>query len=194
VTRLEIDVESSVKLPVAAPIETSADEGFAVGQQVHIEPASATLVGPRSRLKEIDSLRTAPRKLGTLRNPVTIRLPLEQPIGYGFRVEPDSVSVTVPVFPVKTRVFERMPIQVFNAPAGAETRTRPNFVRVELTGPPDEIDHLDPNSLTLSVDYRQVSSGNRAKVRFDCPPGFRLKSLSADSVAVVSVPNDNSGD
>ncbi|MEW5795068.1 MAG: hypothetical protein AB1772_01780 [Candidatus Zixiibacteriota bacterium] len=194
VTRLEIDAESSVKLPVAARIEVSADDGFAVGQQLHLEPASASLIGPRSRLKDIDSLRTAPRRLGTLRNPVTITLPLEQPIGYGFRVEPDSVSITIPVFPVKTRVFERLPIQIFNAPPNTETRTRPDFVRVELTGPPDEIDRVDPNALTLSVDYHQIGPGNRTRVHFDCPPGFRLKSLSIDSVAVVSIPYDNAGD
>lgn len=194
VMRLDIDVSASVRLPVAAALDVTAAEGFAVGRQMHVEPPMADLIGPRSRLKEIDSLRTARSKLSSLRNPVTITLPLEQPIGYGFSVQPESVVVTIPVFPVKTRVFETVPVQVFNAPAQTETRTRPNFIRVELTGPPDEIDRLDPNSLTLSVDFRSVGANKRAQLKFDCPPGYQLKSLSTDSVSVTSIPNDNPGD
>jgi hypothetical protein len=48
VIRLEIDVESRVHLPVAASVETEADDGFAVGQQWHLEPATAVLIGTPS--------------------------------------------------------------------------------------------------------------------------------------------------
>lgn len=193
VVRLEIDVESRKSLPVTAILETQADEGFAVGQQLHIEPAMVTLIGPRSRLQDIDTIHTASRKLESMRNPVTIALPTICPEGYGFRVEPESVAVTIPVFPVKTRVFERVPVQVFNTPGGIAERTEPAELRVELTGPPEEIDRLTPNALTLSVDHRTVSASGRAKVRTDCPPGFKFKSLSSDSVRVVSNPDADSG-
>jgi hypothetical protein len=193
VLRLDIDLESSVKLPVVATLEAEADDGFAVGQQLHIEPPLATLIGPRAHLSEVDTIHTGSKKLESMRNPVMVTLPTICPRGYGFRVEPDSVMVTVPVFPVKTRVFDRVPVQVFNTPGGIAAHTEPSELRVELTGPPDEIDHLAPNSLTLSVDQRTVSASGRARIRFDCPPGFHLKSLSADSVVVISSSDADSG-
>ncbi len=193
VLRLEIDVEGKKQVPITAALETEADDGFAVGQQLQIAPSTATLIGPRSRLQEVDTIRTASKKLGSMRNPVTITVPTICPEGYGFRVEPESVSVTIPVFPVKTRVFEHIPVQVFNTPGGIAVRTDPTELKVELTGPPDEIDRLTPNALTLSVDHRTISAGGRAKVRFDCPPGFKFKSLSSDSVLVITNPDANSG-
>ncbi len=192
--RLEIDVESSVELPVVATIETEADEGFAVAQQMSLEPQTATLIGPRNQLQGIASIATDSRKLGSLRHSVTVTLPLAPPAGYGFRVEPDSVSVTILVSPVKTRVFEDVPVLVFNAPSGTLPRTDPARLVVEVTGPPDDVDQLEANSLSLSVDYREQDSGGWAAVKFDCPLGFNLRSLSSDSVLVLDFPDVNPGD
>jgi len=194
-TRLEIDLEASTELPVVAALETTADDGFAVGRQILIEPAVATLIGPRSRLQSIQNLSTQPWRLGSLRNSVTVTLPLAAPEGYGFKVEPDSVTVTVPVFPVKTRIFEEIPVLVFNAPGGPLPHTEPELLRIEVTGPPNDIDQLDPNTLTLSVDYREQDSSGRAAVKFDSPPGFRLRSISSDTVLILDpLPNVNPGD
>jgi YbbR domain-containing protein len=192
--RLDIDTEASSQVPVVPRLEAIADDGFAIGHTLSVEPATVSVIGPRTRLRMIDTIFTLPHKLSSLRNPVTITLPLAQPAGYGFRVEPETVSVSIAVFPAKTRVFEGIPIQVFNAPTGARPRTEPAFVRVELTGPPEDIDRLDPNALTLSVDYRGMTVSHRAAIRFDCPPAFRLRSLSADSVTIIYSPDADSGD
>jgi hypothetical protein len=192
--QLNIDAEASTQVPVVANLDITADDGFAIGHTFSIVPPTANVSGPRSRLREIDTIYTIPHKLSSLRNPVTVALPLAYPGGYGFRVEPETVSVSIAVFPAKTRVFEMVPIQVFNSPAEARSHTEPANVRVELTGPPESIDRLDPNALTLSVDYRSMTVNHSAAIKFDCPPGFHLKSLSVDSVTVIYTPNANSGD
>lgn len=192
--QLNIDAEASSQVPVVANLYVTADDGFAIGHTVSVVPSTANVSGPRSKLREIDTIYTISHKLSSLRNPVTIDLPLAYPRGYGFRVEPETVSVSIAVFPAKTRVFEMVPIQVFNSPAEARSHTEPAYVRVELTGPPESIDRLDPNALTLSVDYRSMTVNHRAAIKFDCPPGFHLKSLSVDSVTVIYIPNANSGD
>jgi YbbR domain-containing protein len=192
--QLNIDSKGSAQIPIVANLDVTADDGFAIGHTFSVIPPAAEVSGPRTRLREIDTIYTIRQELSSLRNPVTIALPLAHPSGYGFRVEPETVSVSIAVFPAKTRVFEMVPIQVFNSPAEARSRTEPAFVRVELTGPPESIDHLDPNALTLSVDYRSMTAIRRAAVKFDCPPGFHLKSLSVDSVTVIYTPNANPGD
>ena len=191
--RLEIDAESTVELPIRADIETAADEGFAAGQQIELQPDSAKLIGPRSKIQAIGSVATEQRRLGSLRNTVTVTLPLALPEGYGFRLEPESVAVTVPVFPAKTRIFENVPLMIFNAPVNKLPRTTPERVRLEITGPPADIDQLEESSLIVSVDYRERSTNGWAKIKFDCPPGFRLRSISADSVLFVDPSHVNPG-
>jgi hypothetical protein len=191
--RLEIDVESAIELPVVATVETDADEGFAVSQKFTIEPETATLIGPRNQLQGISTIMTETRRLSSLRHSITVVLPLTPPGGYGFRVEPDSVAVTISVSPVKTRVYEDIPVLIFNAPPGTLPRTEPARVTAEVTGPPDDVDQLDINSLSLSVDYRERDSVGYAAVKFDCPPGFALRSLSSDSVLIIDFPNVDTG-
>ena len=190
---LEIDAEASAQVPIVPRLDAVADEGFAIGHNLAVVPSSAILFGPRARLRTIDTVYTVSHRLASLRTPVTITLPLTIPGGYGFRVDPETVSVSIPVFPSRTRVFDRVPVQVFNAPVGTQSHTEPAFVQVELTGPPEEIDRLNPNALTLSVDYRSMTVSHRAAVKFDCPPAFRLRSLSPDSVTIIYSPNADAG-
>ncbi len=181
---LEIDVESASSVKVVPDLDVSADEGFAIGQELVVVPPTVRLTGPRSKVGLITSLPTEPKKLGGLKNPVTMRLALIPPKGFGFHLAPDSVTVTVPVVPVKTRVYEDIPVVVFNAPPDVVVTTDPKVVRLEIIGPPDDIDLLNRNALTASVDYRRQNTENRAGIKVDCPPNFRLKRASDQSVHI----------
>lgn len=192
--RLEVDFEDSVEVPVAPNISAVADDGFAVGTELAATPASAILVGPRSNLGQVKEVRTRHVRLESLRNTVTVRLPLEPPDGYGFKVKPDSVAVTIAVFPARTRIFRGVPVMVLYAPTGIAVRTDPSDVEVEITGPPEKIDQLANSAVTASVDYRMTSAGGQAAIRIDFPTGFRLKTTSADSARIHLDANDRSGD
>ncbi len=181
---LEIDVESISNVSVAPDLDVSADEGFAIGQEIVVVPPKVRLTGPRSKVGLIASLSTEHKKLGGLKNPVTMKLALIPPKGFGFQLFPDSVTVTVQVVPVKTRVYEDIPVVVFNAPPNVAVTTDPEFVRLEIIGPPDDIDLLNRNALTASVDYRRQNADNEAGLKVDCPPSFRLKRSSSQSVHI----------
>jgi YbbR domain-containing protein len=191
--QLEVDDEASTQVPVKADFEITADEGFAVGQNLIIVPEQVTLTGPESRLDRISEVMTEPRRLTGIRNPVTIDVALVTPSGFGYRLRPDSARVTVPVVPVKTRVYEGVPVVVFNAPPLVRVATEPSSLRVEITGPPEDIDLLNRNALTLSVDYRHINASSRAAVKVDLPPGFGLKRLSEDSVLIMLGADADSG-
>ncbi len=191
--QLEIDLESTTQIPVVADLELSAAEGFAIGQDMEITPPLTELIGPRSLLGRVNAVFTEYKNLGGLRNEVVIDLALIAPEGYGFRMEPESVTVTVPVVPVKTRVYEGLPVVVFNAPAETGAATRPGAIRVEITGPPADIDLLNRNAVTVSVDYRERNEAGWSRVKIDCPPGFQVKRMSADSVVIVEGARAGSG-
>ncbi len=190
---LEIDLESAAEIPVVADLELSAAEGFAIGQDMEVIPPVTELIGPRSLLGRVNTVFTEYKNLGGLRNEVVINLALIAPEGYGFTMQPESVTVTVPVVPVKTRVYEALPVVVFNAPAEAGAVTRPGTIRVEITGPPADIDLLNRNAITVSVDYRERSQAGWATVNIDCPTGFEVKRKAADSVLIQEGARAGSG-
>jgi YbbR domain-containing protein len=191
--QLDIDIESSTEVPVVPDLELSASEGFAISQTMVITPQEIELIGPRSRLGRVNSIHTEYKNLEGLRNEVVIHLALIPPEGYGFSTNPDSVTVTVPVVPVKTRVYEALPVVVFNAPAESGATARPGSIRAEITGPPTDIDLLNRNAITVSVDYRERNDSGWAKIQVDCPTKFEVKRTSADSVLIVEDGRAGSG-
>jgi len=191
--QLDIDKLTSVKLPIIANIETEADDGFAVGSAVTIVPDSVILFGPRSQLRKIKTILTEGKSLTGLKNNVSISLELIKPVGYGFNIIPDSVTVNIPVVPVKTKVIEELTIVVFHAPPDIVYNITPEIVRVEISGPPEDIDQLEAGTITASIDFRTIDTAGKALVRVDCPPGFRVRKTSADSVIIKIENNASSG-
>ena len=190
---LNIDQQSRLKLPVVGNFDIEASDGFAIGQPITIEPDSVTLTGPQSVLRTFSNIKTGSKQLRGLRDNITLHLPLEIPDRYGLSVRPDSVKVFLEVVPVKTRVFEGVPIRIFNAPPDSVLNPDPGMLRIELTGPPDEIDMLENAAITASVDYRAITNGGVAPIVIDCPPIFRVKSSSAQYCRIRAAANANPG-
>jgi hypothetical protein len=136
-------------------------------------------------LQRFNSVLTEQKELTGLRNNVTIRLALVEPSSYGIELVPDSITLNIKVIPVKTRIYENLPVVVFNVPVDKAISTDPEFITVELTGPPDEIDLLNRKALTVSADFTLVDSNMMVPVKIDCPSNFRVKKASADSVEII---------
>lgn len=183
--QLSVDAVGRERVPVTANVDAVADEGYAVSHRVDITPSRVALIGPKSAMTDIPYVLTERKELRGLRNNVTLRLAVQQPNQYGFDVDPDSVAVAIQVVPVKTRIYNNLPIAIFHAPPNEPVSTQPSTIRVELTGPPEDIDLLNANNLTVSVDYRNVSISGYARLTVDCPPSFKVKATSVDSVKVI---------
>ncbi len=181
---LMIDQLVDKQVTVVPDIITEPDEGFALGDITGITPAQITLTGPRSVVSTINEVSTEAKELQGLRNNLSLTLPLATPKGYGLSLDPDSVTLTVRVVPVKTRVFEGIPIVLYNAPTDKKVSHQPSSLRVELTGPPAEIDLLNKNALIASADFARADETGRAPIKVDCPLKFRVKNSSADSVTI----------
>jgi YbbR domain-containing protein len=182
---LEIDNQFVSRIKIAPALEVSADNGFAISRTIEVFPEEVNVVGPRSAVKELKSLSTESRTLVGLRTDAVMKLAIAHPVGVPLRFAPDSVTVTVRVVAVKTRTYANMPVVVFNTPPDMTVATDPAFVTLDLAGSPDDIDLLNRNALTVSVDYQQQNADRKAKLKVDCPSGFRFARLSVDSVRIV---------
>ncbi len=188
-----VDELGSITVPVRANIVAVADEGFAVTRPIMIVPEQVTLLGPRSLLDGYMSVATDARELTGLRDNITLVVPLSVPSSYGIVLEPDSVTVTLEVVPVKTRVFEDIRIAVYNVPPRHKFTTNPSSVTVELTGSPTDIDQLDRSSLTVSADYRQANEFGMAQIKIDFPSDFTIRKQSVRTTRISVEPDADSG-
>ncbi|MDD3731491.1 MAG: CdaR family protein [candidate division Zixibacteria bacterium] len=182
---LQIDEKASMTISVTPDLEVIADDGFAVSQPISTTPSEVEIIGPRSLLRRFQTVFTEQKKLTGLKNNVIITLPLIPPAGYGISLKPDSITLSIKVIPVKTRVYDNLPVVVFNAPVDKTYSLFPPTVTVELTGPPSDIDLLNRKALTVSIDYKQIDREGLAPVKIDCPSNFRVKKSSADSVKII---------
>lgn len=193
VVELSIDRRGEIRLPVEADITCSADEGFAVAYPIEIDPPEVVLEGPETMLNSITSVPTIHQDLTGLRTNVALFLPLVTPEGYDMAVYPDSVRLRIEIVPVRTRVYPDLSVVVFNAPSDANLQPKPARVTVEMTGPPDEIALLNANALTVSADYKQLSEHGWAPIKVSCPPNFKVKKTSIDSIQLTPEANADAG-
>lgn len=182
--QINIDQIAQARVKVKPDIRAVADEGFTVSRISEPDTPEVTLTGARSLLRKITIISTESIELTALRDNLTMTLPLVAPPGYEMTLEPDSVTVTVEIVAVKTRAFEDIPIVIFNAPTGRTLRTQPPTLRVEITGPPEQVDSLDRNALIASTDFRHRDSVGISPVKIDCPPGLRIKRVSVSAVRI----------
>ncbi|HOP07765.1 MAG TPA: CdaR family protein [candidate division Zixibacteria bacterium] len=182
---LSIDRLSETTLPVTVDVTTLPDDGFAVKGISVPQPTEAKVTGPRSLLNSFTTVYTVHRELSGLRNNLSLTLPLQAPEGYGVKVDPDSVQLDIEVVPIRTRVFDNVPIVLFNQPEGFTIEYTPQQLRVAITGPPEVVDSLDASALVASADFARVTPGGKARVKIDCPSIVRVKEQSTDSIKVT---------
>jgi hypothetical protein len=191
---VDVDVESKVELPVQPEVTISPDDGYAITGRVEVLPPRVMVTGPKSILRSLKSVHIENRELSGIRNNITIAARVEPPQGYGIKIEPESVIVKMNIVPVSSKVFESIPVIVYNTPSNRSITPNPQSVRIELTGPPDEINLLNRNSITASVDFRQRDSlTGMAPIKVDCPANIRVKKISNDAIRIVSASNADSG-
>ena len=183
--RLTIDELATHRVVVRPNFVTEAAEGYAISGPIDLRPDSVTLSGPQSIVRTIESVDTEQRSLSGIRDEITMTVAVSPPRP-GISVRPDSVQAHVLAVPVKTRVFEGIPVRIFNVPPDSQITSMPATVRVELTGPPHHIDILEPAAITASVNYRNVDTSGGAPLKIDVPPTFRVKNISENSVRIIA--------
>nr|HPI32469.1 hypothetical protein [candidate division Zixibacteria bacterium] len=183
-TSINLHVDEIVRatVDVVLDLDIKTDEGFAVSRISDPLPPQVVVRGAELVVDRLSAVSTIPRQITGVRNNLSLLLPLRRPEGYRIGLDPDSVLVEVEVLAIKTRVFENIPVVVYNVPADRQVSIQPRVINVELTGPPEDIDLLNPNALVASVDYRRRDSLNAAPIKVDAPSNFRVKKTSAESV------------
>ncbi|HEU5322672.1 MAG TPA: CdaR family protein [Methylomirabilota bacterium] len=137
--------------------------------EVTASPAEVQVIGPKSRVNDVESAYTEPISVDGARSDVVERVAIgiEDPL---LRIQgTPRVEVTARVREVHdTRTLEALPIVI----RGADGTLRPGQVRVVLSGPADALARVDASQVRPYVETTRARAGQPIPVAVELAPGL----------------------
>lgn len=137
--------------------------------EVTASPAEVQVIGPKSRVNDVESAYTEPISVDGARADVTERVAIgiEDPL---LRIQgTPRVEVTARVREVHdTRTLEGLPVAV----RGGDGTLRPALVRVVLVGPASMLEKVTAADVRPYVDVAHAAPGQPAPVSVELAPGL----------------------
>lgn len=138
------------QVPVQIARTGEPAEGFTVKGPTEVEPETVTAEGPRSVIDVIQYARAAPfdvsgLKEGTYRRPLALNPP---PALATFDVQSATATVEI-VRELRSTTFRKLRVEVVGAP---NLTAQPAAVNVKVTGTPEEVNSLAPESVVPRVE------------------------------------------
>jgi YbbR domain-containing protein len=181
---LTLTLERTIQklVPVRPRFLGKPAKGHELGE-ISSEPAEVRVVGPRSRVQEVESAYTEPISIDGAESGVSeiVSLGIPDP---GLRIEGESrVRVTAKIREVpEQRTLSSVVVEVRGSAAGVY----PGSVDVTLIGPPSAMARLQPHDVKAYVDGAALSGAGRAPVAVELAPGLAGVSVTRISPDAVS--------
>jgi YbbR domain-containing protein len=183
---LSLELERTLRrtVPIVPVVEGNPAPGFVVGR-VTAAPPTVEIVGPESRVNQINEATTEPLNVDGAKTPVadTLTVGVSDP-AVRLRV-PQSAGVTVDVraAPIE-RTVTGVPVRLRNLANGLHASVTPPTVRVTVRGSRDMLDRLGSDGVDGFVDLAGLGPGRyNLRVRVDPSESFgvvRIDPSAAD--------------
>jgi YbbR domain-containing protein len=181
---LELEKTGQRSVPIVPALEGDPAPGFVVGR-VASHPATVEIVGPESRVKEIDEATTEPITVAGASAPVSDTVTVGVADSTVRLREPVSARVNVDVVPAPVeRAIARVPVRLRNVTAGLQASVVPATVRVTVRGSREALAALGGDAVGAFVDLAGLGPGRyNLRVRVDPASSFgvvRIDPQNAD--------------
>lgn len=176
--RVRVDLELRGK-EVPVFVQCNCDdvaEGYVVIGQPQANPANVIIDGDPALLEQVPYIYTTPvNTSGFDRTTVVNDVPLDvESLPEGVTVDPLFVDVSVRVEQtVFTQTLENVPIDVLGAPDNTRVVVNPATLNVEVSGPREQLDQLDPRDVAIVVDVTGLDIGaHQVRPQVVLPPAL----------------------
>lgn len=171
-------------VPIISKLTVYPDDGYLIDENESIFPREVTLIGPRGRLKFIDSIETISKTIEGVRNNFSSRIALKRPDIFGLVMEPDTAVAYFNVTPIKRKEFNNIAIKLINIPHGKNYNISPNTIDLQVAGKTETIDSISSELFSAIADFVLADSDGFIPVQIVLPPSVLLLHNSADSVLI----------
>ncbi len=126
---------------------------------ISVQPANATVVGPREILQTIDYLRTELVDVNGATANVTRQVGIDLPKGVSL-LGSQRVVVTITVAPVKSTQILRIAPQTKGTPSGSKVLPDTDAVEVTVSGELLVLKELLPSDISITLDVTNLKPGS----------------------------------
>ena len=185
---IRLDQEGEKEVPVELNLVGELQWEMVI-EETRLEPETVVLLGPKQRLKEIESIRTEPIDLAILTQTFQQRVPLQPPRqDWVPEMKPDKVSVELIIGErTSTRELEEVPVFLLaNTKDKFRMKINPSEVKVKLLGLSEVVDELNVDDLIAYVHTRGLTSDVPAQVavQIETPEGVQVLSVEPKTVEI----------
>jgi len=183
---LELEQSARRVVPVKPVIHGDPAPGFVVGRQT-AEPATVTVIGPESRVRQLADATTEPVSIAgsrdRVRDVVTVGV-----ADAAVRLEtPTRATVIVEVLPAPVeRELTGVPVRFRNLGAGMRAQVVPSVAKVTVRGRKEALDALRVDGIEAFVDLAGLGTGRyNLRVQVDPAEHFGLDTITPGVVRVT---------
>jgi hypothetical protein len=152
---LDFDFNDTREVSVVPGLSVVPPPGYVVVGGITCYPRRVRISGPRRYVRGASSVRTDSLVKSGVREPVSLSMAVVLPPGVNMASTPDRVKLHVDVQPLLERRFEDVPVIVKHTPGGADVKTVPSVVTVDVVGGRRIIDALKRDEVKVSLDYHE---------------------------------------
>jgi len=183
---LRLVFEKRVKRSVPVKITSKGKDEITARrlESLVVKPEQVVVSGPESTVTEIKELLTEPLDISRLKGSYSKDLTLQE-VGDGVTLNVNMVSVRLEEAPTnRKRAIEKVSIRLISPP-GMLVDLKEKVATVVLTGPPADLEKLDPSQITLVADATRLGAGShRVKIAGLLPGGYEILTTSPPEVIV----------
>lgn len=174
--RIVLEEEVEAVRPIISVIEGEPAEGYEVAAR-RLDPESARVRGPRSRLEQLEELRTEAVNISGRTESFSQRVALQVDTPFVELVQEREVELTVEIREIlQVRTFQGLQVEVVGSPY--RVQVNPDTIGVRLRGPPSVLDDLTVEDLRAVIDATDLEP--RAEDYF-LAPQIRFEAAELDA-------------
>jgi len=151
---MEIERIAEKVVTVVPVIDLQFQQGFDVTSDIVLMPDTVRIFGPKSFVKNIDTVYTEPTTIENLHDNFTGYLQLKPLKGITFANQ--MVKISFSVQKIVEREFFDVPVFTLNVPPRQEIILIPNKIKVVLKGGIDILTDLNSSDILATVTFKQA--------------------------------------
>jgi YbbR domain-containing protein len=153
-----LEESGSAPVPVRPVIDGAPASGYVVSE-MHVEPATVTIVGPQRRVAGASSATTDRVSIQGASSTVTQTVSVGVPDPTLRLRDATMARVTVRIEPAGERTFANARVMVRNVEPGLRAEPTPGIVSVQMRGAEALLGRLDPGAVIPYVDVTGLGPG-----------------------------------
>lgn len=150
---VKLDQYAVRQVPVLANIELDVIDGYTQVGNLHLEPDSVQIQGPKAVVDKIDFIETESKSCKKLARFVEGRVDLLPPESKMVQFKTSQVRYAADIQRIGERYISGIPVQVLHTPKGAHVSVVPSTLSLKLQGGVSLLAELKKEDITASIDY-----------------------------------------